>query len=160
MYMSNSLERPLRVAVDLKDMQTSSSIQEQMKDFKLFFDSTFGVKCLSKYIKIYGKDYLPDAFTVVDKEFRQEVISTSGPKMIICTSPRFYQGSFLNYGARMLEDPNVTLIFVAYVPDEVKNIISLPVGAEIDFMGEKVKLRCKRYQFGYKEGGECRFDWY
>ncbi len=149
MYMSNSLERPLRVGVDLKDMQESSAVEKQMLDFQIYFDSTFGIKCLNKYVKIYGKDYLPHGFTIVDKEFREKVIAAAGPKMIICTSPRLYQGSFLNYGARMLEDPNVTLIFVAYVPDEVKNIISLPIGTEIDFMGEKVTLRCKRYQFGY-----------
>lgn len=149
MYMSNSLERPLRVGVDLKEMQLDPSFQNDMEDVSIYFDSTFGIKCLNKYVKLYGKDYLPNGFTIIDKDTRPNVLATRGPKMIICTSPRLYQGSFLNYGPKMLEDPNVTLIFVAYVPDEVKNIISLPNGTEIDFMGEKVKLMCKRYQFGY-----------
>lgn len=149
MYMSNALERPLRLGADLKSMQTDSDIQKQMEDFSIYFDTTFGIKCLNKYSKIYGDDYLPNGFTVIDKESREQAIASKGPKMFICTSPRLYQGSFMNYGARMLENPNVTLIFVAYVPDEIKNIISLPVGAEIDYMGERVKLRCKRYQFGY-----------
>lgn len=149
MYMSNSLERPLRLGVDLRDMQNDSPIMEQMKAFSIYFDSTFGVKCLNKYVKIYGKDYLPKGFSVIDKDSREHVLSKSGSKIIICTSPRFYHGSFLNYGAKMLENPNVTLVFVAYVPDEVKNIIALPVGSEIMYMGEKVTLKCKRYQFGY-----------
>lgn len=149
MYMSNSLERPLRVGVDLKDMQQDSETKKQLSDFDIYFDSTFGIKCLNKYVKLYGKDYLPARFTTIDKDSRGQALATAGPKMIICTSPRLYQGSFLNYGASMLENPNVTLIFVAYVPDEIRNIISLPHGTEIDFLGEKVKLKCKRYQFGY-----------
>lgn len=149
MYMSNALERPLRLGADLKDMQTSSDIAKQMEDFSIYFDTTFGIKCLNKYLKIYGDDYLPERFNVIDRDSREQAVMAKGPKMFICTSPRLIQGSFLNYGARMLENPNVTLIFVAYVPDEVRNIISLPVGTEIDFMGQKVKLRCKRYQFGY-----------
>lgn len=149
MYMSNSLERPLRLGADLKRMQEDEEFKDIMKDFEIYFDSTFGIKCLNKYIKLYGKDYLPDNFHVIDKNSREQALMSKGPKMIICTSPRFYQGSFLNYGAKMLEDSNVTLIFVAYVPDEVKNVIALPVGTEIDYMEQKVKLRCKRYQFGY-----------
>lgn len=149
MYMSNSLERPLRLGVDLKDMQKDPMMKGQMKDFPIYFDTTFGIKCLNKYIKMYDKDYLPKMFTVIDKSCREQIIAADGPKMIICTSPRFYQGSFVNYAARMIEDPNVTLIFVAYVPDDVKNIISLPSGTELDYKGEKVILRCKRYQFGY-----------
>ena len=149
MYMSNSLERPERVGVDLRDMQHHSRISENMKKFNIFLDSTFGVKCLQKYLHIYGNSYLPDNFMVVDKTSRGQIFAEHGPRMIICTSPRFYQGSFLNYGARMLEDPNVTLIFVAYVPPEVQNIIALPCGSEINYMGETIKLRCKRYQFGY-----------
>lgn len=148
-YMSNSLERPLRVGKDIKDMQLFSDVSDKINKFNIYFDSTFGIKCLNRYVKLFGKDYLPDNFTTIDKDSRQSVLATSGPKMIICTSPRLIHGSFLNYGAKMLEDPNVTLVFVAYVPDEVRNIISLPYGTEIDFMGEKVKLRCKRYQFGY-----------
>lgn len=149
MYMSNSLERPLRLGVDLKQMQESSYIEDEMRDYRIFFDSTFGIKCLSKYEKLYGTDYLPEGFTVIDKESRGSALASKSSKMIICTSPRFYQGSFINYGARMLEDPNVILIFVAYVPEEVRNIIELPVGSVIEYMGEKVTLRCKRYQFGY-----------
>ena len=149
MYMSNSLERPERVGVDLRAMQDDSKISEDIKKFNIFLDSTFGVKCLNEYLELYGNSYLPYKFTVVDKKSRGLVFATSGPRMIICTSPRFYQGSFVNYGARMLEDPNVTLIFVAYVPPEVQNIIALPIGTEINYMGEKVTLRCKRYQFGY-----------
>lgn len=148
-YMSNALERPLRLAEDLKQMQEDPRISNEMQSFKIFFDSTFGVQCLKKYIKLYGKDYLPNNFNVIDKDSRDEFLSAEGPKMLICTSPRFHYGSFLNYGARYLEDSRVTMIFVAYVPDDVKNIIGLPFGAEIDFAGEKVKLRCKRQQFGY-----------
>ena len=149
MYMSNSLERPLRVGVDIKDMQQDPRIENEIAAFNVYFDSTFGIKCFNKYAKLFGKEYLPDNFATIDKDTRDQAVASSGPKMIICTSPRLYQGSFLNYGAKMLENSNVTLVFVAYVPDEIKNIISLPSGAEIDFMGEKVKLRCKRYQFGY-----------
>lgn len=149
MYMSNSLERPERVGVDLKSMQEDSKISEEMKKFSIYLDSTFGVKCLNKYLSLYGDSYLPQNFRVVDKTSRGQIFATHGPRMIICTSPRFYQGSFVNYGARMLEDPNVTLIFVAYVPPEVQNIIALPCGTEINYFGERVKLRCKRYQFGY-----------
>lgn len=149
MYMSNSLERPERVGVDLRDMQDNSRISADINKFSIFFDSTFGIKCLNKYLRLYGDAYLPHNFTVVDKTTRGQIFATGGPRMIICTSPRFYQGSFVNYGARLLEDPNVTLIFVAYVPPEVQNIIALPVGTEINYMGERVKLRCKRYQFGY-----------
>jgi len=149
MYMSNSLERPLRVGVDLRDMQRESKIEKEIAAFDIYFDSTFGIKCYRKYLKLYGKEYLPEYFSTIDKDSREQALATAGPKMIICTSPRFYQGSFLNYGPRMLENPNVTLIFVAYVPEDVKNIISLPCGTEIDYMGEKVTLRCKRYQFGY-----------
>ena len=149
MYMSNSLERPLRLGVDLRDMQQESEIMKEINTFDIYFDSTFGIKCLKKYLKLYGKDYLPEYFSTIDKDSREQALAASGPKMVICTSPRLYQGSFLNYGARMLENSNVTLIFVAYVPDEIKNIISLPKGTEIDFMGQKVTLRCKRYQFGY-----------
>ena len=149
MYMSNSLERPERVGVDLRDMQRESKISKEMKDFTVFFDSTFGVKCLRKYLKLYGDEYLPANFNIVDKTSRGEVLASRGPRMIICTSPRFYQGSFLNYGAKMLENPNVTLIFVAYVPEDVQNIIALPCGSEITYQGEQIKLRCKRYQLGY-----------
>lgn len=149
MYMSNSLERPERVGVDLRDMQLNSRISDHMKKFNIYLDSTFGVKCLQKYLHIYGNSYLPNNFMVVDKTSRGQIFAEHGPRMIICTSPRFYQGSFLNYGAKMLEDPNVTLIFVAYVPPEVQNIIALPCGTEINYMGETIKLRCKRYQFGY-----------
>ncbi len=149
MYMSNSLERPLRLGVDLRDMQQESEIEKEVNAFDIYFDSTFGIKCLKKYLKLYGKNYLPQNFATIDKDSREQALAESGPKMIICTSPRLFQGSFLNYGARMLENSNVTLIFVAYVPDEVRNIISLPHGTEIDFLGEKVTLRCKRYQFGY-----------
>ena len=149
MYMSNSLERPQRVGVDLRNMQRESKISNEMKDFSIFLDSTFGIKCLSRYLKLYGDSYLPANFSIVDKTSRGQIFSTRGPRMIICTSPRFYQGSFLNYGAKMLEDPNVTLIFVAYVPEDVQNIIALPCGTEINYMGERIKLRCKRYQFGY-----------
>ena len=149
MYMSNSLERPERVGVDLKSMQQSSRIAEEMKKFNIYLDSTFGLKCLSKYLKLYGNEYLPEHFHLVDKTSRGQIFAEPGPRMIICTSPRFYQGSFVNYGAKMLENPNVTLIFVAYVPEEVQNIIALPCGTEINYMGERIKLRCKRYQFGY-----------
>lgn len=148
-YMSNSLERPLRVGVDLKQMQEDENIQRELAAFDIYFDSTFGIKCFNKYAKLFGKDYLPDNFHIIDRETREQTILAPGPKMIICTSPRFYQGSFVNYGSRMLENSNVTLVFVAYVPDEVKNIIALPTGADIDYLGEKVKLWCKRYQFGY-----------
>ena len=149
MYMSNSLERPERVGVDLKSMQEDSKISDEMKKFNIYLDSTFGVKCLNRYLSLYGDSYLPANFKVVDKTSRGQIFATHGPRMVICTSPRFYQGSFVNYGARMLEDPNVTLIFVAYVPPEVQNIIALPCGTEINYFGERVKLRCKRYQFGY-----------
>lgn len=149
MYMSNSLERPLRVGVDLRNMQEEAEIEKEMAAFDIYFDSTFGIKCYNKYAKLFGKGYLPNNFNIIDKDTREQALTAPGPKMFICTSPRLYQGSFLNYGAKMLENPNVTLIFVAYVPDDIKNIIALPSGAEIDFMGEKVKLRCKRYQFGY-----------
>ena len=149
MYMSNSLERPERVGVDLRDMQQNSIISGAINRFNIFLDSTFGIKCLQKYLHIYGASYLPENFHVVDKTSRGQIFAEHGPRMIICTSPRFYQGSFLNYGAKMLEDPNVTLIFVAYVPPEVQNIIALPCGSEINYMGETIKLRCKRYQFGY-----------
>ena len=148
-YLSNSLERPLILGVDIKIMQKERDTKKQLEDFNIFFDSTFGIQCLKRYVKLFGKDYLPEKFTVIDKDSRDDAIFSQGPKMIICTSPRLFQGSFLNYGLKMLEDPNVTLIFVAYVPEEVRNIISLPYGTEIDFLGKKVKLRCKRYQFGY-----------
>ena len=155
MYLSNSLERPLILGVDIKKMQEEVDTEEQLEKFNIYFDSTFGIQCLRKYVKLYGKDYLPHNFNVVNKDSREDVILKKGPKMIICTSPRLFQGSFLNYGKRMLEDPNVTLIFVAYVPEEIRNIISLPYGTEIDFLGEKVKLRCRRYQFGYYSSHVC-----
>lgn len=158
MYMSNALERPLRLGADLRDMQKDSSIKKQMEEFSTYFDTTFGIKCLNKYLKIFGDDYLPERFNIIDRDSREKAIMAEGPKMFICTSPRLRQGSFLNYGERLLEDPNVTLIFVAYVPDDIKNIISLPVGAKIKYKDEKdgadekekyITLRCKRYQFGY-----------
>lgn len=155
MYMSNSLERPLRVGVDLKDMQKDPIIEKQIASFNIYFDSTFGIKCYRKYVKLYGKDYLPENFNIIDKDSRDQALATSGPKMIICTSPRFYQGSFVNYGPSLLENPNVTLIFVAYVPDDVKNVISLPYGTEIDYMGQKVTIKCKMYQFGYYSSHVC-----
>jgi hypothetical protein len=49
----------------------------------------------------------------------------------------------------MLASKNVTLIFVAYIPENVRNIVNLPRGTEIDYMGEKVRLMCKMYNFGY-----------
>ena len=127
MYMSNSLERPERVGVDLRDMQRESKISSEMKDFSIFLDSTFGIKCLSRYLKLYGDSYLPANFSIVDKTSRGQVFATRSPRMITFTS----------------------LIFVAYVPEDVQNIIALPCGTEINYMGERIKLRCKRYQFGY-----------
>lgn len=148
MYMSNSLERPQKVCADLKAMQ-QENVFEGIKDFNIFFDSTFGIKCHTKYAKLYGTDYLPERFKITDKTDRQITMNLPGPKMIICTSPRLYQGSFVTYGARMLKDKNVTLIFVAYIPENVRNIVNLPRGTEIDFFGEKVKLMCKMYDFSY-----------
>lgn len=148
MYMSNSLERPQKVCADLKAMQ-DENVFEGINDFDIFFDSTFGIKCHNKYEKLYGTSYLPRKFRLTDKSDRQITMSLPGPKMIICTSPRLYQGSFVTYGARMLKDRNVTLIFVAYIPENVRNIVNLPRGTEIDFFGERVKLMCKMYDFSY-----------
>lgn len=148
MYMSNSLERPQKVCADLKAMQ-QENVFEGIKDFGIYFDSTFGIKCHAKYAKLYGTDYLPENFTPIDKDDRPLVTMLSGPKMIICTSPRLYQGSFVTYGTKMLGDKNVTLIFVAYIPENVRNIVNLPRGTEIEFMGEKVNLMCKMYDFSY-----------
>lgn len=148
MYMSNSLERPQRLCSDLKAMQ-EENVFEGIRDFNIFFDSTFGIKCHAKYEKLYGTKYLPDNFKFTDRSTRQATIETEGPKMIICTSPRLYQGSFVTYGARMLRDRNVTLIFVAYIPENVRNIVNLPRGTEIEFFGEKVKLMCKMYDYSY-----------
>ena len=148
MYLSNSLERPQKLCADLKAMQ-QENVFEGIKDFDIFFDSTFGIKCHSKYAKLYGTEYLPENFQLTDKTDRQITMNLPGPKMIICTSPRLYQGSFVTYGARMLKDKNVTLIFVAYIPENVRNIVNLPRGTEIDFFGEKVKLMCKMYDFSY-----------
>jgi len=148
MYMSNSLERPQKVCADLKAMQ-EENVFEGIRDFNIFFDSTFGIKCHTKYEKLYGTDYLPDKFKITDKSDREITMSLPGPKMIICTSPRFYQGSFVTYGSRMLKNKNVTLIFVAYIPENVRNIVNLPRGTEIDFFGERVKLMCKMYDFSY-----------
>ena len=148
-YMSNSLERPLVVAEDLRQMLTDPNVCDELSQFKMYLDTSFGIKCLEKYIKLYGKDCMLDKVKVIDKNSRESAIMEKGPKIFICTSPRFYQGSFLNYGARMLESSNVTLVWVAYAPDEVKNIIEFPVGTEISFMGEKTILRCKRQRFEY-----------
>lgn len=148
MYMSNSLERPQKVCADLVSMQ-KENVFEGIKDFKIYFDSTFGIKCHSKYVKLYGTDYVPENFRIIDKTDRELVAAEQGPKMIICTSPRLYQGSFVTYGAKMLANKNVTLIFVAYIPENVRNIVNLPRGTEIEYMGEKVKLMCKMYDFGY-----------
>lgn len=148
MYLSNSLERPQKLCADLKAMQ-EDNVFEGIKDFDIFFDSTFGIKCHNKYTKLYGTEYLPERFQLTDKTDRQITMNLPGPKMIICTSPRLYQGSFVTYGARMLKDKNVTLIFVAYIPENVRNIVNLPRGTEIDFFGEKVKLMCKMYNFSY-----------
>lgn len=148
MYMSNSLERPQKVCADLVSMQ-KENVFEGIKDFKIYFDSTFGIKCHSKYLKLYGDDYVPEKFQIIDKTTRDIVAAEEGPKMIICTSPRLYQGSFVTYGSKMLASKNVTLIFVAYIPENVRNIVNLPRGTEIDYMGEKVRLMCKMYNFGY-----------
>lgn len=148
MYMSNSLERPQRVCHDLKTMQ-EEKVFEHISDYDIYLDTTFGIKCHTKYEKMYGKEYLPKNFKIITKDSREQVIAQDGPKMIICTSPRLYQGSFLTYGSRMLRNPNVTLIFVAYVPENVRNIINLPRGTEIEFMGEKVALNCKMHFLGY-----------
>lgn len=148
-YMSNSLERPLVLLNDLKNMQSEEEITKYVNAFDIFFDSTFGIKCYNKYTKLYGKDYLPKNFEIIDKDTRDMAILSPNLKMVVCTSPRFYQGSFLNYGKRYLEDPNVTLIFVAYIPEEVRNVMDLPYGSQIQFNGEMVTLRCKMHQFGY-----------
>lgn len=149
MYLSNSLERPLILGIDLKKMQNEKDTKKLLSNCNIFFDTTFGINCLKKYKKIYGDEYLPENFSIIDKDSREASLSKQGPKIFICTSPKLKQGSFLNYGSKMLEDPNVTLIFVAYVPPEVRNFINLPYGTEIKFLGEDVKVRCKRYQFGY-----------
>lgn len=148
MYMSNSLERPQKVCADLKAMQ-EENVFPGINDFNIFFDSTFGIKCHTKYTKLYGSEYLPDKFQLTDKTDREITMSLPGPKMIICTSPRLYQGSFVTYGSRMLKDKNVALIFVAYIPENVRNIVNLPRGTEIEFFGEKVKLMCRMYDFSY-----------
>lgn len=147
MYMSNSLERPEVLLKDLLKMKEEGL--DIIDEFNIYLDTTFGINCLKKYKKLYGTDYLPENFKIIDKNSREQVMAEKGPKMIICTSPHFKHGSFLNYGARMLEDSNITLIFVAYVPEDVRNMAHLSCGSKIIFLGEEVILRCKRVLLSY-----------
>lgn len=146
-YMSNSLERPEILCQDLMKMREEGL--DILDDFTIYLDTTFGICCLKKYKKLYGTDYLPENLKIIDKNSRQLVMNASGPKMLICTSPQFKHGSFLNYGQVMLENSNVTLIFVAYVPEDVRNMAHLPQGSKITFTQEEVTLRCKRVLFSY-----------
>lgn len=147
MYMSNSLERPEILCQDLIKMREEGL--DILDDFTIYLDTTFGINCLKKYKKLYGTDYLPENLKIIDKDSRVAAINSEGPKMIICTSPQFKHGSFLNYGKMMLENSNVTLIFVAYVPEDVRNMAHLPQGSKITFMQEEVTLWCKRVLFSY-----------
>ncbi len=147
MYMSNSLERPEILCQDLMKMREEGL--DILDDFTIYLDTTFGINCLKKYKKLYGTDYLPKNLKIIDKDSRQAAIDSAGPKMIICTSPQFKHGSFLNYGKMMLENSNVTLIFVAYVPEDVRNMAHLPQGSKITFMSEEVTLWCKRVLLSY-----------
>lgn len=147
MYLSNSLERPQVIAQDLKELQQDKRVEDILKDVPIYLDTTFGGICHRAYAKIIGTDYLPHNFKVIDKEQRDTVKHSKGPKIIICTSPQFYQGSFLNYGKEALENHNLAVIFAAYAPENVTSKMNLERGSKMHFAGEEVTLNCKLDQF-------------
>lgn len=146
MYLSNSLERPQVIAQDLKELQQDDRVKETLSGVPIYLDTTFGSKCHRTYAKMIGTDYLPHGFRVITKEERDSVKQSIGPKIIICTSPHFYQGSFLNYGKEAIENSNLALIFAAYAPDNVTSKMNLERGTKMHFAGEDVVLRCKMDQ--------------
>lgn len=149
-FMSNSLERPQRLAVEKLGFQNDERIASIVNKVPTYLDSSFGLRCHDMYLKLYGNDYLPGNFITIDKEDRQDIIAKPGPKEIICTSPRFYKGSFLNYGAPFIADPNTTLVFIAYITDNIRNIVNLPYGSKFKYAGGKiVKKRCRMETLSY-----------
>lgn len=146
MYLSNSLERPQILACDLKELQKDERTKEVLGKTNIYLDTTFGITCQKAYSKMLGNEYLPKNFNIIDKEDRDMVKYMSGPKIIICTSPQFYQGSFLNYGKEALQNPNLAIVFVAYAPDNVTSKMNIPIGSTMSFAGEEVTLKCKLEQ--------------
>lgn len=147
MYLSNSLERPQVIAEDLKELCQDDRVKDILKRTPIYLDTTFGGICHRAYTRLIGTEYLPSTFKVVDKDSRDAIKHSKGPKIVICTSPRFYQGSFLNYGKCALEDANLALIFAAYAPEKVTSKMNLERGTKMHFAGEEVILRCKMDKF-------------
>lgn len=146
-YMSNSLERPEIIAVDLKRMQNDPLTSEAMANVKIYLDTTLGITCYRKYVKMLGKDFLPKNWQIITKEDREEKLNMQEAKIFICTSPRFYQGSFVCYGKKIIQNPKATLLFVAYVPESIDTIIRLPKGSPIEYLGEHTIKNCNMERF-------------
>lgn len=146
-YMSNSLERPEVLALDLKRMQKDPLTANAMKNVPIYFDTTLGIKCLKKYKKILRKDFLPKNWKIVTKVDREEVMKGHRARIIICTSPLLYRGSFKCYGKAILQNSNAAMLFVAYVGDAVTNIISKPEGFEFIYESDTVVKKCLMERF-------------
>lgn len=146
-YMSNSLERPEILALDLKRIQNDPATSEVMKNVPIYFDTTLGITCLKKYMKILGKEFLPKNWHIVTKAERENVMKEHEARIIICTSPLLYRGSFKCYGKVILQNPNAAMIFVAYVKESVQNIINKPEGFAFYFDSELVTKKCFMERF-------------
>lgn len=149
MYMSNSLERPQVILRDLKEFQELPETAEILKNVPIYLDTTLGIECHRKYEKYIGKDFIPKNFQILAPEQREGIKNHSSPKIIICTSPRFDQGSFLNYGVDAIDDTKCALIFTSYTPPWVTNIIEAETGYKFEYLrrNQTVTKMCKMYKF-------------
>jgi metallo-beta-lactamase family protein len=145
-YLVNALERSSALLEDLKELQQDERTKEILAKVPIYLDTTLGITCNSKYIKMLGTDFLPANFKVIFSEDREDIKQSRGPKIILCTSPRFTQGSFLNYAKQAIQDPNCAIIFTSYAPPAVSHIIEQDQGYEFQYLpkdNEKIVKRCQ-----------------
>lgn len=149
-YLVNALERSSRVLQDLKELQNDVRTKETLKGVPIYLDTTLGIKCNTKYIKLLGTEFLPKNFKTIGYADRNTIMKKGGPQILICTSPRFIQGSFQNYAKWAIENPRCAIIFTSYTPDNITYFINQKEGYSFHYHFNDVNRivkRCKTYKF-------------
>lgn len=149
-YLVNALERSSRILQCLKELQEQEQSKDILKEVPIYFDTTLGLKCNAKYVKMLGTYFLPKNLISITNNEVFSVYNTKGPQIIICTSPRFTQGSFQKYAKWAIENAKCSVIFTSYVPDKIDYIVKQQEGYTFHYRFqdvEKIVKRCKMYKF-------------
>lgn len=146
---SFSVDRTPVLLYMINQIQKSNPVFDSVP---VYLDGGLAIEALNIYkenenkFKCSWADIIPKNFEAIEgKAGRKNAQADPRHKIIIATSGQFHGGSIISWAAKMLSDPNATIVQSGYISHAVgKQIFEMEQGEILDYFGQPIKVMAQR----------------